>query len=191
MWIFPGTARGPPIPYPHTSHSGPIEAGTQFGSLGHMLGPDFHDLVRVSELVMNERILFDVQTGNSLPAARVHAPRGRRRDDAHRGPEPGGGCVSPCRHRSHPGGDRHPGGESSGGPGPGQGAAGKPHSVEGGGANDRCVNLGSGAQPQCHRLSGRASRRASRVVRIKRAGRTGSRGGIPSSSVTTPLGGFG
>ena len=36
-------------------------------------------------------------------------------------------------------------------------AAGKPHSVEGGGANDRRVNLGSGAQPQCHRLSGRAS----------------------------------
>jgi len=36
-------------------------------------------------------------------------------------------------------------------------AAGKPHSVEGGGATYRCVNLGSGAQPQCHRLSGRAS----------------------------------
>ncbi len=43
-------------------------------------------------------------------------------------------------------------------------AAGKPHSVEGGGANYRCVNLGSGAQPQCHRPSGRASRQMQRAA---------------------------
>ena len=41
---------------------------------------------------------------------------------------------------------------------PSRSAAGKPHSVAGGGGNDRCVNLRSGGQPQCHQLSGRAPR---------------------------------
>lgn len=45
--------------------SGPVAAGTRFDSVGHMMGKDFHDQVEVTEAVPNERIAFEVDSGNN------------------------------------------------------------------------------------------------------------------------------
>ena len=45
--------------------AGPVVVGTRFDSVGHMMSKDFHDQVEVTEAVPNERIGFEVDSGNN------------------------------------------------------------------------------------------------------------------------------
>lgn len=45
--------------------SGSVGVGTMYESVGHMMGKDFHDHVKVTELTPSSRIAFEVESGKN------------------------------------------------------------------------------------------------------------------------------